>query len=183
MERNSNICADGCKKAEKARKRAFVTLYRDELLYDIKNVAFVAGDVREEGETHATHQIQDIGEDGNVDRVTRMMDLAFAKCCMELHPWSRKDFDCGTERDDIHKERPYYRMELLVPVDFGEPALTYLTRLAHEYIVAWVLLDWMTIADPTAAEAWGAKADLALEEMKTALVGRLGRTRKSVTPF
>lgn len=183
MEQESKICQRGCKTAEKAKKRAFVTLYRDELLYDIRTVAYVAGDVREEKETHVTHQIQDIGADGNVDRVTRMMDLAAAKCADDLYPFTKKDFECGTERDDIFKERPYYRLELLVPVDFGEPSLTYLTRLVHEFIVDWVLWDWLSITDPTNAEVWAAKAAAVMDDMKKTLQGRLGRTRKSVTPF
>lgn len=178
------VCDTGCPRAEKARKKAYVTLYRDELLYEVKNIAFVVGDVREEKtETHTTHQVQDVGEDGNVDRVTRIMDLCWSRCCNELYPWAKSDFVCGTERDDILKERPFYRVRLLVPVDFGEPSLTYLERLMHEYIVDMVLFDWFTIAAPEKAEAWGAKASLMAEEMKGALVGRLGRARKGQHPF
>lgn len=183
MERNSNLCGSGCKSSEKAKKRAFLTLYRDELLYDVKNVAYVIGDVHPEEDSHVAHQIQDVGEEGNIDRVTRMMDLAFAKCCNELYAHVKKDFECGTERDDIGRERAYYRMEMLVPVDFAEPALTYLTRLVHEYIVDWVLFDWFSIAAPDKAESWGLKAGVMLDEMKSALTGRLGRTRKTLTPF
>lgn len=52
---------------------------REELLYDIKNVAYVTGDTLKTDDEHDRHQVIDVGEDGNVDRVTRMMNLAFAE--------------------------------------------------------------------------------------------------------
>ena len=43
---------------------------RSQLLYDIKNYAFIEGDVMGEEKQHAQHVIVEIGEEGNVDRVS-----------------------------------------------------------------------------------------------------------------
>lgn len=62
---------------------------RDELLYDIKNVAYVVADTLKTEDEHDRHQVFDIGEDGNVDRVTRVMNLSFAEVVEWLQRFTR----------------------------------------------------------------------------------------------
>ena len=61
-------------------KTVTLTFKRDELLYDIKNMGFVEGDTKKVESEHERHQVMDVGEDGNVDRVTRVLDLTFSEC-------------------------------------------------------------------------------------------------------
>ena len=81
-------------------KTVKMTFKREELLYDIRNNAYVEGDVMEVKTEHDCHQVQDICEDGNIDRVTRMLDLAHAECEEALFPYTKEDVEQETEMDD-----------------------------------------------------------------------------------
>ena len=67
-------------RGQERKKSVRLTFKREELLYDIRNNAYVEGDVMQVNDAHDRHQVQDIGEEGNIDRVTRVLDLAHAEC-------------------------------------------------------------------------------------------------------
>ena len=64
------------------KKKMIITLsfLRDALIYDIQNNSYVVADVMEKDDEHAKHQVYDIAEEGNIDRVTRTLDRAFEEC-------------------------------------------------------------------------------------------------------
>lgn len=163
-----------------------LTFLRDELLYDIKNLAYVEGDVLPEDAQHSKHQVQDIGEDGNIDRVTRMLDLALSRCREHLYPYTKEPVDGGETLDDVLAETEVYTIDMLVPDDFSTTTVKYLEQLIHNLLVYYVLADWMSIANvvnPTSAANWAAKAEGVEEEIKDKLNARIGRVRKFQSPF
>lgn len=163
-----------------------LTFYREQLLYDIKNLAYVEGDVLSDDAQHSKHQVQDIGEDGNIDRVTRMLDLALAHCVEVLYPYSKVNVEHETVRDDILTEEYVYTITLLVPDDFSVTTVNLLEQLIHNLLVYLVLADWMSIANvanPNSAANWAAKAQDAESEIKRRLGARTGRVRKFQSPF
>lgn len=81
-------------------KTVKMTFKREELLYDIRNNAYVEGDVMQAKTEHDRHQVQDIGEDGNIDRVTRVLDLAHAECEEALFPYTKENVEQESEMDD-----------------------------------------------------------------------------------
>ena len=81
-------------------KTVKMTFKREELLYDIRNNAYVEGDVMQTKTEHDRHQVQDIGEDGNIDRVTRVLDLAHAECEEALFPYTKENVEQESEMDD-----------------------------------------------------------------------------------
>lgn len=81
-------------------KTVKMTFKREELLYDIRNNAYVEGDVMQVKTEHDRHQVQDIGEDGNIDRVTRVLDLAHAECEEALFPYTKENVEQESEMDD-----------------------------------------------------------------------------------
>lgn len=81
-------------------KTVKLTFKREELLYDIRNNAYVEGDVMQANTEHDRHQVQDICEDGNIDRVTRVLDLAHAECAEALFPYTKENVEQETEMDD-----------------------------------------------------------------------------------
>lgn len=171
---------------KKRTKTVTLTFLREQLLYDIKNIAYVAGDVLPDEAQHSKHQVQDIGEEGNVDRVTRMLDLALARCREKLYPYTKTEVVSGTVLNDVLTDTSTYRIDLLVPDDFSDTTVKYLEQLIHNLLVYYVLADWMSIAnkaDPKAAVYWAGMADSVEEEMKNNLNARIGRVRKSQTPF
>ena len=135
-----------------------LTFKRNELLYDIKNVAFVEGDVIPGGTENNRHQTIDIAEEGNIDRVTRILDLVFAEIVESLYILTKCDAEDGTIKDDTFTETDVYTTNLNVPDDFSDISAEYLEKLIHELLVARVLGEWLAITYPTASEKWQIKA-------------------------
>ena len=171
---------------KKRTKTVTLTFYREQLLYDIKNLAHVEGDVLADEAQHSKHHVQDIGEEGNIDRVTRMLDLAIAHCVEVLYPVSKIDVVDGTVLNDTLTETATYTVTLLVPDDFSQTTVNYLEQLIHNLLVYYVLADWMSIANvanPQSAANWAAKAQDVEDEIKGKLNARTGRVRKFQSPF
>lgn len=70
-------------------KTVALQFLRTELLNDLDQYGYVEGDVQRVGDPrneaeehlrHGRHQTQDITQDGNIDIVTRHLDLALARC-------------------------------------------------------------------------------------------------------
>lgn len=167
-------------------KKVELRFERDQLLYDIKNIAFVEGDVMLTEDEHDRHQVMDIGEDGNVDRVTRMIDLTIAKCTELLYPYSKTNIEEEETRNDKLEEPAAYTIILLVPDDFSKSTVTYLEKLIHEFVVYNVLADWMSIANlknPASAKNWRGKMEDLEDDIRSTVNARMHRIRRTQTPF
>ena len=55
-----------------------------------ENYSFVEGDIMQAEDEHARHQVFDIGQDGNVDRVTRILNLVHSECVEMLFPYTKE---------------------------------------------------------------------------------------------
>lgn len=167
-------------------KRATLSFLRPELLYDIRNLAFVESDVMPADDEHDRHQVADICEDGNVDRVTRVMDLAVAKCREMLYPYSKREVDDGEERNNTLREQVEYSIELLLPASFSKSTLDYLHKMLHEYIVYCVLFDWMSIANLRNSQSalnWHAKKLDLEDRIGRTLTARIRKVRRRLSPW
>jgi hypothetical protein len=177
-----------------ARTKTVKLLFkRSELLYDIKNYAYVEGDVMQVNTEHDRHQVQDIGETGNIDRVTKVLDLAYAESVEALFPYTKQDVEQVTEMDNMptvvydeeseETKSQDYEIQLLVPDAYSKTTVTLLVRYIHEYMVCRVLTDWMSITNPPSAPKWKEKEQEMLEAMKEAVNFRTKRVRRTQTPF
>lgn len=164
-------------------KKVTISLKRSELLYDCKNLGYVEADVMQTDDEHARHQAADIGEDGNVDRVTRVLDLTFSQIVELCYPYSKVPVEQTVSIDDSFQERQAYVVALLVPDDFSATTVVLLERLMHELMVARVMADWLAITKPDAAAKWTDKGDELEQDIRSNLNGRVGRVRKTQTPF
>ena len=160
-----------------------MTFKREALLYDIKNYSFVEVDVMSTDNDRAQMHVFDIAEEGNIDRVTRMLDLAHAECVEEMYPYTKKPCENTEEENDILGETPEYIIQLLVPDDFSKTTVSLITKLVHEYMVYRVLTDWFSITNPASVENWGAKLMDIGEQIRGYLNARCGRVRRTQTPF
>lgn len=159
-----------------------LTFKREELLYDCKNLAYVEGDVMRVETEHDRHQVMDIGEDGNIDRVTRVLDLYFAHCVELCYPFSKVPFN-EVNLDDTLEERQSYELKLLVPCDFSYTTVELVRRLIHELLVYRVMADWMSITKPSSEENWLKKIEELEGRLKGALHSRIGKIRRGMSPF
>lgn len=155
---------------------------RDQLLYDIKNYAYIEGSVMDTDNGHNRHMVQDVGEEGNVDRITRVLNLTVAKCRELLYPYTKNE-PHRTELDDVLREPKVYGIVLSVPSDFSQTTLYLLKNLIHEYLVCKAVADWLTITNTTKAQVWEVKAEDAEKEIRINLHNRIAKTRRRMHPF
>lgn len=156
---------------------------REELLYDIRNAAYIEGHVMHtDTPTHVQHTVQDVGEEGNVDRVTRILSLSVAQCRELLYPYTNTEIE-RTELNDKLREPGVYGIVMNVPTDFSQTTLSLLEKLIHEYIVCKAVADWMSITNPAKAETWAAKAADVESEIRVSLHSRRAKTRRRMHPF
>lgn len=165
-------------------KSATLTFKREQLLYDVENYSFVEGDIMQEDDEHARHQVFDIGQNGNVDRVTRVLNLAHSECVEMLYPYTKEEIQDEQEAlDDILIAPDEYEIELSLPEGFSLTTLKLLKHLIHEYLVCRVLADWMSITNPKSQANWEDKMHSLKTKIQTALVSRSGKVRRKLKPF
>jgi len=171
------------RESQNYRKEATLRFEREALLYDIKNYCFIEGDTMERKDEHAKHQVFDVGENGNIDRVTRVLDLAFAQCVDLCFPYTKKELCHHASRDNELEEEDEYVMQLRLPDGFSETSVTYLSKLIHELMVYKVMADWMSITKPESKKNWQEKAEDAEQQVLSMLNARVGRVRRPLRPF
>ena len=81
-----------CCGKEPKHKEATLTFKRTELIYDASNYSFVEADIMPEGDECRRHQVFDIGQAGNVDRVTRVLNTAHAECVESSIPTRKRRY-------------------------------------------------------------------------------------------
>lgn len=173
-----------CDKGTGRRKTVLLSFRREELVYDVKNYAFVEGDLMADDDMHAKHQVFDIGEEGNADRVARVLNLAHAECVEMLFPYTKAEIENeGGGLDDKLEEPETYDIILSLPKGFSMTTVRLLKDLIHEYLVCRVLADWMSITKPDSQRKWEEKLASLKMKMKSSLVSRRGKTRRRLSPF
>ncbi|MCM1079099.1 MAG: hypothetical protein NC344_05660 [Bacteroidales bacterium] len=166
------------------RITVMLSFKRDELLYDAGNYSYVEGDIMKAEEEHARHQVFDIVQDGNVDRVTRVLNLAHLECVEMLFPYTKNEIQSdGCMLDDKLTEPESYDITLLLPKYFSMTTVQLLKDLIHEYLVCRVLADWMSITNPSSQKNWEEKIDYLKTKINTSLVSRRGKIRRKMKPF
>ena len=156
---------------------AVLLFLREELIYDLKNLGWVEGDVMKTDELNDRYQVQGICEEGNVTRVTRMLDLAFAECVELCYPYSKHDVKIHTSMDDEYSEAEGYRLLLMLPQGFSMTTLELLKNLIHEYMLCRVMVDWFRITHKEQADVWA----LRLQEAEQGIKERIGAWQKCLT--
>lgn len=137
------------------------------LLYDIANIAFVIADTGDDL-NHSLHRVRDVCEEGNLDRVARVLGLAYSQVIAILSP--------VIDSPEINVEKDFSEVPRNYPIDFSDnPDLKFvltaemklkIKETVHEYMVAMVLADWLGITYPVAADVWKDRAEQALVSLK-----------------
>lgn len=140
---------------------------RKELLYDIRNYAYVEADVMRDDRVHAKHLTSEVGEEGNVDRVHRILAAVHALVIDLLYPYTRSEA-VEEELEDRLCVPEEYVVELHVPASMSRSTIVLLSRLIHEFMVYRALGDWLGITDAEASAKWMEKAEYTRHEIETA---------------
>ena len=162
-----------CQGNQPPTKSLTLVFKRKELLYDVENYSFVEGDIMQAEDEHASHQVFDIGQEGNVDRVTRVLNLTHAECVEMLYPYTKEEISDEHETlDDILVAPEEYHIALTLPENFSLSTVKLLKHLIHEYLICKVLADWMSITNPSIRV-----------KIQTALMSRKGKIKRKLKPF
>ncbi len=188
MYKISYSCGEGpggCGSGVRGKRTEMAALRyrRDDILYDISNLAYVEGEVIGEEQQHSHHTVVDICESGNRDRVLRVLDVVHAGVIEMLYPYTKEElrefevvFNCPRDPEE-------YVVVLELPDGVSRTTLHLLAKLVHEYMVYMVLYDWLSMAWPQKAESWMIKAEMTKEKIRNIINTRRGRTRLRMHPF
>lgn len=167
-------------------KTVVLTFLRSELLNDLDQYGYVEGDVmRADADhlKHGRHETQDITQDGNINIVTRRLDLKVAWCREALFPYTKNPVMDNVTLDDVLTETETYVIAMTVPDDFSDTTVEYLEQLIHNLLVWWVLYYWLSITKPEGADKWLVLAKDGEEELKGALARQCNRVYRRMSPF
>lgn len=160
-----SCCASASSSGSDVTRVVRLKFLRDQLLYDIKNNAYIEGDVMGEEKQHAQHVLVEIGEEGNVDRVSRILAVVHTAVIEMLYPYTKAE-PIEEEIDNCLHAPEEYVVELNVPTTMSRTTLHHLSKLIHEFMVYCVLADWLSITNPQAAANWSAKAEAVKKEIE-----------------
>lgn len=179
----SEICYNSTGGDNKATANVTLVFHREELLYDIKNYAYIEGHVWGEENQHAQHTLVEIGEEGNVDRVNRILEVVHAAAIEMLYPYTKQE----PSEDEVICDRMLtpdtYLIKMKVPRTMSRTTLQLLNKLIHEFMVARVIYDWLSITHPEAARNWLEKAMEATDEINSVKNSRTGVLRRPSHPM
>lgn len=179
---NDNCC-DKNAPDSRATREVTLTFHREQLLYDIRNYAYIEGHVWGESNQHAQHTLVEIGEDGNVDRVNRILAVVHAAAVEMLYPYTKDEPVDGEEICDRMWTPTDYKIKMNVPATMSRTTLHLMGKLIHEFMVCRVIYDWLSITHPETAGNWLDKAKEAQEEINSIKNCRRGRVRRPMHPF
>ena len=158
------------------------------LLYDIANMAYVIADTGD-ADRHVLHQVRDICEEGNIDRVSRVLGLAYSQLLAVMIPVIESprisvhhDFS-ATPHDYEFRLRTDGAMKFFLT---KERQLK-IKETCHEYMVCMVLADWLGTVFPIAADVWKFRMEGALESLKdlvnSLVTSSCASFRRKLSPF
>lgn len=168
---------------EASNKHVTINLLRKELLYDISNYSFVEGDIMDVDDEHKRHQTIDVCEDGNIDRVTRVLNLGHSEVMELLYPYTKRECADGDIRADALTVPDVYVVDMYVPGGFASSTVELLKNLIHEYLVCRVLADWMSITNPVSKDKWEEKMADMRGKIRSCINLRIGRLRRKLSPW
>ncbi len=167
---------------EEGYRIAVLLFKHKELLYDIANLAFVEGHIMVEVDDEIRHTLQDIVQEGNRDRVERILDKAHAVLTELLYPYTKVELRKKVLNDRLPR-RSVFGIRLRLPDDFSQTTLNLMERLVHEYLVCDVLQDWLSITHPEKTRIWIEKREEAKVALRACVNSRRGsRHRLRIRP-
>ena len=164
--------------------KATVTLLRDELVYDIEQYAYVEGDMARDNQgegTHATHQVFDVGEQGNENLMARALGLAVCECREMLYPLTKRPMPADYAVVNELKAPDKYIIAMQVPATLSATTLEYIKELVHKYCIVRVLSEWMSITKPQSAAAYAAQGEELMAKMNSAAKKRTNAAALRIT--
>lgn len=170
-----------------------IELLKEELVHDIKNTAFTFADSipTDDANPKVLHNVFDVGEEGNRERLARILDSAVEDCREMLYKFCKLEMTCGgfdsNEWEECigspcNKEIAYY-LAMRMPNGYSKTSVHTLTVYIHDYIVYRSLYEWLMIVYTDGAENFLVLAEDKKQKIKDATNRTAGRSRIRLHPF
>lgn len=156
---------------------------RTELMYDIKNLGYIIHDSASKETPAEGKNIVDIAEDGNADRIQRLLDLAYAEVMRILSPYTDHEVTADAYGNDILNEPTVYFVYITLKHNMPGITENLLRTYIHEFMVAYVMAEWLAMVAPDQSALWAAKVQTLTETIKSALSARKSITRIKLSPW
>lgn len=173
---------------------------KEALLYDIANISFVIADIHPEINLEALHQLQDVCQGGNLDRVARILGLAFSRVTDIMAPILKHRHPERDVKDRSADVRDYILIieesKLAGNISCHKTGLSgrlsadtgqNIRNIVHEYLVCRVVADRLSVVMPALAGVWREKAAIAEEALSIVTAQLLTSQnltwRRNIHPF
>lgn len=158
-----------------------ITIISREVTDDIRSAAWLESELHEDFAPHRRHEMADICEEGNIDRIWRVFGLCDAEIRVALR---RILADSRPPAAGNTIDRPDKWTYILAEGVSNETASLAKEKI-HDYFTASALADRAEVIIPECAPIWKERARDALAELEqcsaTAINGR--RVRRRMCPF
>ncbi len=154
----------------------------NEVLDDLRSAAWLESELHSELDCHRRHEMADICEAGNIERVWRVLGIAEAEIRLALH---RILHESGTVEPDNSLGRPD-SWHFDFHTELAPSLLSFLREKIHEYLVARVMADRVGVIIPMSAAIWDDRCKEALIALNQAAAGAqlsAGRVRRPLWPM
>lgn len=165
-----------------AKKTGTITLYVSELIYDIRNKAYLTGKSRKNGENHeevANMQASEDEEDEN--QILRSIQSATG----ELRNFMSEYMSETSENDDniwLDKTKnKTITFTINMPSNYNQATMKTISSAAHDYVVNKSVSDWLLITDKNDAGDYLSKANVNAATIREALSKRVCPSRTAPT--
>lgn len=181
------------RKCEHRKNIVRMLFARESLVYDIRNTAYIVGKTHE-----APIELTDICEGGNIDRVDRVIDMAYHEVEEMLFPYTKGEIQVNEHRiaeiddycddtgilGDIDPSERVYDLQLKCSADISETSLKLVRAYIQEYITMRVLHDWTTLVWADGAAIFVDKLASAGDGINKAMqTKRIGKVTVRKQPF
>ena len=158
-------------------------LKRKELAYDIQNLGYIIRDSMKRESPEEGRNISDIMEDGNADRIQRILDLAYAEVMRVLSPYVDHRVEADAYGNDILNEPTSYYVFVTLKHTMPGTTENLLRVYVHEFMVAFTMADWLAVVAPEQAAVWAGKAQGLEESIRGCMSARKTITQIKPSPW
>lgn len=153
-----------------------ITLKADEVLADIRSAAWLEQELHSDLDCHRRHQMADICEPDNIDRIWRVLGLSIAEIRLDIQRILRPQEDNLSDNELESPEQ--WSFAFLFPL--LPDVVSFLKEKIHEYLVAMAMADRTEVIIPQCAHIWRERASEARSALReAALTARPAHTRVS----
>ena len=156
---------------------------RQEILDDCRNYAYIEGDAISEDRPRERYRVMAICDEGNIDRISRLLDLSFAQIAELCYPYSKSPACNCCHQDNELRDTQDYILRIYVPEDFSCTTVQLLGKLFHELLVYKIMADWLGMTLPEEMPKWQDKTDTLEKQVISILNSRICPVRRTLTPF